>query len=82
MNRKGGLFSSQERVKQYVSHTDAAAAKQIQTILSSSLRKAAGKPIVVVCIGTDRSTGDSLGARRNETQTDAAHQIPCLRNLI
>ncbi|MEW5066343.1 spore protease YyaC [Bacillus subtilis] len=61
MNRKGGLFSSQERVKQYVSHTDAAAAKQIQTILSSSLRKAAGKPIVVVCIGTDRSTGDSLG---------------------
>ncbi|ADP34628.1 spore protease YyaC [Bacillus atrophaeus] len=60
MNRKGGLFS-QERVKQYVSHTDSTAAKQIQTILAAALRKPAGRPIVVVCIGTDRSTGDSLG---------------------
>ncbi|MEA1007723.1 spore protease YyaC [Bacillus velezensis] len=60
MYRKGGLFS-QERAKQYVSHTDSSAANQIQAILTSSLRKAAGRPLVTVCIGTDRSTGDSLG---------------------
>lgn len=37
------------------------AARQIEKILSVYLKEAADRPVAVVCIGTDRSTGDSLG---------------------
>ncbi|MGE6630718.1 spore protease YyaC [Bacillus sp. NPDC077027] len=60
MNSKNGLFF-RNRVKEYVSHTDTNAIQQIKTILISHLEKSGKKPIVIVCIGTDRSTGDSLG---------------------
>ncbi|NPC94880.1 spore protease YyaC [Bacillus sp. WMMC1349] len=60
MNRKGRLFS-QEPMSEYVSHSDPLAVKQIGKAISVYLKEAADRPIVVVCIGTDRSTGDSLG---------------------
>ncbi|MED1742005.1 spore protease YyaC [Bacillus swezeyi] len=60
MNRKGGIFS-QEPIKEYISHSDPLAVKQIEKVLSVYLKEAGSRPIVVVCIGTDRSTGDSLG---------------------
>ncbi|MFC5469891.1 spore protease YyaC [Cohnella suwonensis] len=45
-----------------ISHSDPAASMRLTHRLSASIRAAAaGKRIVVVCIGTDRSTGDSLG---------------------
>lgn len=81
MNRKGGLFS-QERAKQYVSHTDSSAANQIQAILTSSLRKAAGRPLVTVCIGTDRSTGDSLGPLVGTKLENEFRQIARLRHAV
>ncbi|WP_239615043.1 spore protease YyaC [Cohnella mopanensis] len=45
-----------------IAHTDSAAAMRITNRLSSHFKLLpAGKRIVVVCIGTDRCTGDSLG---------------------
>ncbi|MCY7789340.1 spore protease YyaC [Bacillus haynesii] len=60
MNRKGGIFS-QEPINEYISHSDPLAVKQIEKVLSVYLKEAGDQPIVIVCIGTDRSTGDSLG---------------------
>ncbi|MGG3622367.1 spore protease YyaC [Bacillus gobiensis] len=61
MIRKGGLFSS-EQPKTYVSHEEALASKKIHRILSSFLENVQkNRSIVVLCIGTDRSTGDSFG---------------------
>lgn len=60
MNSKNGLFF-RNRVKEYVSHTDTNAIQQLKSILFSHLQKAGKRPVAIVCIGTDRSTGDSLG---------------------
>jgi putative sporulation protein YyaC len=61
MIRKGGLFSS-DQDKTYVSHEEALASKKIQHVLSSYLEDVQNnRDIVVLCIGTDRSTGDSFG---------------------
>lgn len=60
LNRKGGLFS-QEPINEYISHSDPLAVKQIEKVLSIHLKQAADRPVAIVCIGTDRSTGDSLG---------------------
>ncbi|BBP93587.1 hypothetical protein BsIDN1_72050 [Bacillus safensis] len=48
-------------MKEYVSHTDTNAIQQLKSILFSHLQKAGKRPVAIVCIGTDRSTGDSLG---------------------
>lgn len=45
-----------------VSYTEANAVGQIVSRLSLMIDEmSAGRPIVIVCVGTDRSTGDSLG---------------------
>lgn len=80
MNRKGGIFS-QEPMNEYISHTDPLAVKQIEKVLSVYLKEAGDRPIVIVCIGTDRSTGDSARSpRRNETLRKAADTFSCLWN--
>ncbi|MEW9053348.1 MAG: spore protease YyaC [Neobacillus sp.] len=42
-------------------HTDFEAAENLAKKLLSTIPSASGRPVVFVCIGTDRSTGDSLG---------------------
>ncbi|MDQ0215408.1 putative sporulation protein YyaC [Oikeobacillus pervagus] len=44
-----------------VEYTDHIATKKISHEILSLLPASAGRPIIFVCIGTDRSTGDSLG---------------------
>ncbi|MFC5402919.1 spore protease YyaC [Cohnella soli] len=51
-----------ERSPFKISYEDPGACTRLTHWLSASIRAAAsGKRIIVVCIGTDRSTGDSLG---------------------
>ncbi|OCA82189.1 spore protease YyaC [Bacillus sp. FJAT-27225] len=60
MNSKSaGLF---ERLpSNRIHHEDNQAAEKLAAGLLSNLPLLSSRPIVVVCIGTDRSTGDSLG---------------------
>lgn len=44
-----------------VHYKDAQASQKLQRLFLDSLTNQIGQPIVLICIGTDRSTGDSLG---------------------
>lgn len=57
--RKGQLEFSGNRIK--VFHDDVLAKEIISNHILSALPKSINRELVVVCIGTDRSTGDSLG---------------------
>ncbi|MBD1379851.1 spore protease YyaC [Metabacillus arenae] len=57
---KSGLFSSQ-RTPDRISHEDEDAVRHLSSSIQDLLPRLFYKPIVVLCIGTDRSTGDSLG---------------------
>ncbi|NRD77410.1 spore protease YyaC [Bacillus sp. BRMEA1] len=59
MNLKAQLFD--RRVKAQINHDDVHAAEDLAVELLSSIPSITIRPIVFVCIGTDRSTGDSLG---------------------
>ncbi|WP_409303539.1 spore protease YyaC [Peribacillus sp. SCS-155] len=60
MNLKSSLFESKNRTSRIL-YEDLDASRKISQELLSLLPETHLQPIVVVCIGTDRSTGDSLG---------------------
>lgn len=60
MNLKSSLLESNHHSIR-VLHDDAKAVQLLSQYLLTLLPSPLKKPIVVVCIGTDRSTGDSLG---------------------
>jgi putative sporulation protein YyaC len=60
MNLKSSLFESNNRMSRIL-HEDLDATRKISQELLSLLPDGRIQPIIIVCIGTDRSTGDSLG---------------------
>ena len=59
MNLKSSFFD--RRVKTRIIHDDDQASESLAEELLTIIPKVTSRPIVIVCIGTDRSTGDSLG---------------------
>lgn len=59
MNLKPSFFDGKAR--KIITHDDSHAAEQLANELASYFPVITSRPIVFVCIGTDRSTGDSLG---------------------
>jgi DNA-binding LacI/PurR family transcriptional regulator len=59
MNLKTSFFD--KRAKARISHDDLNAAENLAGELLAAIPTVTSRPIVFVCIGTDRSTGDSLG---------------------
>ncbi|MFL6517277.1 MAG: spore protease YyaC, partial [Bacillus sp. (in: firmicutes)] len=59
MNLKTSFFD--RRAKTRISHDDLHAAENLAEELLAVIPSLTKRPIVFVCIGTDRSTGDSLG---------------------
>ncbi|XJZ27321.1 spore protease YyaC [Bacillota bacterium Lsc_1132] len=59
MDLKSKIFDRRENTR--ISHEDNTAVEQLATELISLFPAMTSRPIVFVCIGTDRSTGDSLG---------------------
>jgi putative sporulation protein YyaC len=59
MNLKTSFFD--RRAKTRISHDDVDACENLAEELLFSIPRVTSRPIVFVCIGTDRSTGDSLG---------------------
>lgn len=59
MNLKSNFFD--RRANARISHEENEAAEQLASELISYFPAMTSRPIVFVCIGTDRSTGDSLG---------------------
>ncbi|RDU37260.1 spore protease YyaC [Neobacillus piezotolerans] len=59
MNIKSGLFDRVQNSR--IHHEESKAEAKLAAELISNLPLLTSRPIVVVCIGTDRSTGDSLG---------------------
>jgi putative sporulation protein YyaC len=59
MNLKTSFFD--RRAKTRIIHDDLDAAENLAEELLASIPRVTSRPIVFVCIGTDRSTGDSLG---------------------
>lgn len=60
MNLKSGLFQA-DKDQNRVYYDDENAYKIVSSSLYELLPRILAKPVVIVCIGTDRSTGDSLG---------------------
>ncbi|MBL4953375.1 spore protease YyaC [Neobacillus sp. YIM B02564] len=59
MNLKAHLFD--RKAKTYILHDDVYAVQSLATELLANIPTITSRPIVLLCIGTDRSTGDSLG---------------------
>ncbi|MEH7334590.1 spore protease YyaC [Neobacillus drentensis] len=59
MNLKTNFFD--RRSKTRIIHDDDQASENLAEELLATIPKVTSRPIVFVCIGTDRSTGDSLG---------------------
>ncbi|WP_409296365.1 spore protease YyaC [Peribacillus sp. SCS-26] len=60
MSFKPNIFDNSSRMVRILCE-ELDASKKISSELVSYLSASAGQPIVIICIGTDRSTGDSLG---------------------
>ncbi len=60
MNLKSGLFQS-DKNQGRIHYEDEKAVSFLTNMLLEYLPKLFYKPIVIICIGTDRSTGDCLG---------------------
>ncbi|RFU62500.1 spore protease YyaC [Peribacillus glennii] len=60
MNLKPSFFDNKNRMSRIL-HEDLDAPRKISQELLALLPEGRIQPIVIVCIGTDRSTGDSLG---------------------
>ena len=61
MNLNSSLFNNNKNRLSRILHEDTDASKQISQELINLLPTGKLQTIVIVCIGTDRSTGDSLG---------------------
>ncbi|MFJ7752634.1 spore protease YyaC [Peribacillus muralis] len=61
MNLNSSLFHTNKNRLSRILHEDTDASKQISQELINLLPTGKLQPIIIVCIGTDRSTGDSLG---------------------
>ena len=59
MNLKASFFDRRAKVR--IIHDDFQAAENLAAELLAYIPSLTSRPIVFVCIGTDRSTGDSLG---------------------
>jgi putative sporulation protein YyaC len=59
MNLKASFFDRRARTR--IIHDDLHAAENLAEELLAAIPSVTNRPIVFVCIGTDRSTGDSLG---------------------
>lgn len=59
MNLKPSLFD--RRANTRISHEEVHAAEHLAEDLLAHIPRVTNRPIVFICIGTDRSTGDSLG---------------------
>ncbi|MFZ7942360.1 MULTISPECIES: spore protease YyaC [Bacillaceae] len=59
MNLKPSFFD--RRAKTHIVHDDFHAARHLAEALLLNIPSVTSRPIVFICIGTDRSTGDSLG---------------------
>lgn len=59
MNLKAHLFD--RKAKTHILHDDVYAVQSLATELLANIPTITSRPIVFLCIGTDRSTGDSLG---------------------
>jgi putative sporulation protein YyaC len=59
MNLKANFFDRRSSVN--INHDELKAADLLAEQLLSTMPRISSRPIVFVCIGTDRSTGDSLG---------------------
>lgn len=59
MNLKARIFD--RKTKTHIIHNDLQAAESLAAELLVNLPAVTSRPIVIICIGTDRSTGDSLG---------------------
>lgn len=44
-----------------ISHEDPLVIPKLSAVLGQHFRELAGRPLLILCIGTDRSTGDALG---------------------
>lgn len=53
------LFSENRHMRAH--YTDTHAISRLQDRLNQYLRTAGGRKVILLCVGTDRSTGDSLG---------------------
>jgi putative sporulation protein YyaC len=60
MNLKSGLFHSSNK-QERIYYEDQQAIQLLSNMIIENMPKLHIKPIVIVCIGTDRSTGDCLG---------------------
>ena len=60
MNLKSGLFQSTKKQAR-VHYEDKEAIQDLSNTLIEHMPKLYIKPIIIICIGTDRSTGDCLG---------------------
>ncbi len=60
MNLKQNLFDTIGSDNTRIPYDDEDAVKNVATTISSLL-PSSNQPIIIICIGTDRSTGDSLG---------------------
>ncbi|MGE7765323.1 spore protease YyaC [Peribacillus sp. NPDC096540] len=88
MNLNSSLFNNKNRLSRIL-HEDTDASKQISQELINLLPTGKLQPIVIVCIGTDRSTGDSLGPlvgtllnEKTEDGTSSFHIYGTLDNPI
>lgn len=60
MNLKSGLFHSSNK-QDRIYYEDSQAIQRLSNMIIENMPKLYIRPIVIICIGTDRSTGDCLG---------------------
>ncbi|ANF48827.1 spore protease YyaC [Priestia megaterium] len=85
MNLKSPFFEKTQHSTR-VFHDEESATKKLSTQLLSLLPAQKDRPIVFVCIGTDRSTGDSLGplvgTKLNEKKVSSFHIFGTLEEPV
>ncbi|MFY4776205.1 spore protease YyaC [Metabacillus sp. RGM 3146] len=85
MNLKTGLFSPFKEPER-ISYEDVNALDLLSAGIHQLLPKILHRPIVVLCIGTDRSTGDSLGplvgSRLEEMMPSSFHVYGTLKDPV
>ena len=80
MNLKTSFFD--RRAKTRIIHDDLHAAENLAEELLATIPSVTSRPIVFVCIGTDRSTGDSLGPLVGTLlEEKVPADVLCLRNI-
>ncbi|MCD7035292.1 spore protease YyaC [Metabacillus sp. GX 13764] len=86
MNLKTGLFSPFNNEPEKISYEDENALELLSAGIHQLLPKILHRPIVILCIGTDRSTGDSLGplvgSKLLELMPETFHIYGTLKNPV